>query len=148
MTENTPTQPTALPKAIRLIFEYDGDNVTLVSQHPVDMAVPGFNLRQPLQPGHYVEVRNAAGEALSSVPVRGAFTGSAEVFPENPAEPIVRVDVPRPRGAFDVVVSAPEGAERVAVLRVRPTPESLARGTAPAAPQPEELATFPLDRTN
>ncbi|MGV1010283.1 MAG: hypothetical protein ACOYBY_17045 [Dermatophilaceae bacterium] len=148
MTENNPTQPAGLHKTIRLIFEYDGDTVTLVSQHSVDMAVPGFNVRAPRQPGHYVEVRNAAGEALSSVPVRGAFTGSAEVFPENPAEPIVRVDVPRPHGAFDVVVSVPEEAERVALLRILPTSDSLARGAAPAAAQPEELATFPLDRTN
>jgi len=70
------------------------------------------------RPGHYVEARNAINEALSRVPVREALSGSAEVFPEEPGSPITRVDVAEPRGAFTVVLPAPETAEQVAVVRV------------------------------
>ena len=32
------------PAAVRLIFEYEGDQVRLVAQQRVDVAVPGFDL--------------------------------------------------------------------------------------------------------
>ena len=45
--------------AVRLIVEYDGDRLSLVSQQRVDMALPRPDVRgQPsLSPGHYAEVR-------------------------------------------------------------------------------------------
>ena len=48
--------------AVRLIFEYEGDDVRLVAQQPVDVAVPGFDLAQVPHPGHYVETRTAADD--------------------------------------------------------------------------------------
>lgn len=108
------------PAAVRLIFEYEGGQVRLVAQQRVDVVVPGLDLDvSPMpRPGHYVEARNAINEALSRVPVREALSGSAEVFPEEPGSPITRVDVAEPRGAFTVVLPAPETAEQVAVVRV------------------------------
>ena len=108
------------PAAVRLIFEYEGDEVRLVAQQRVDVVVPGLDLDvSPMpRPGHYVEARNAINEPLSRVPVREALSGSAEVFPEEPGSPITRVDVAEPRGAFTVVLPAPETAEQVAVVRV------------------------------
>ena len=52
-------QPT---RAVRLIFEYEGDRVRLVSEQPVEMAVTGFDLPQGLDPGYYVDARD--GENL------------------------------------------------------------------------------------
>jgi hypothetical protein len=148
---DTPEQ--AVTPAVRLIFEYDGDDVRLVSQQPVDVAVSGFDLAPAPAPGHYVELRGAANEPLSRVPVRGAFAASAEVFPEQHGEPITRVDVARPKGAFTVVVPAGPGAVRAALLQVMPPPEDAtarpaARVTAPGSGEPEvrELATFELTR--
>src|SRR5680860_777986 len=50
--------------AVRFIFEYEDDDVRLVSQQWVDVAVTGFDLaaRQAMAPGNYVEMRAADGE--------------------------------------------------------------------------------------
>jgi hypothetical protein len=145
-------QPRA--SAIRLIFEYEGDEVRLVSQQPVDMAVTGFDLTQVPHPGHYVESRDAGGEPLNRVPVREAFEASAEVFPEQPGDPITRIDVPEPRGAFTVVVPAAADAARVVLLQVLPGADPRAArpsgpATSPTAGEPQvvELAAFPLETT-
>lgn len=134
------------PSAVRLIFEYEGDEVRLVSQQAVDVAVTGFDLTRERQPGHYVEVRGARDETLSRVRVPTDLVASAEVFPEEPGQPIVRVDLPQARGAFTVVVPAAEGADHVSVVRVPavalPPGEAALRAEAPAAA--EELARFPL----
>jgi hypothetical protein len=143
-------EPPATP-AVRLIFEYDGDDVRLVSQQPVDVALTGFDLAGPVVPGHhYVETRSETDEALDRVPARGAFAASAEVFPEQPGEPITRVDVEKPQGAFTVVVPAGPNAVRAALVRVHAAggDERLAAATTPVEGEPEvvELASFPLDR--
>jgi hypothetical protein len=137
--------------AVRLIFEYDGDDVRLVSQQAVDVAVPGVDLAEVTHPGHYVETRNEENDPLSRVPVREAFSTSAEVFPQQPGEPITRVDVAKPRGAFTVVVPAGAEATRVALLHVRPPADTeaarpAARATTPTPGERQvvELATFPL----
>lgn len=138
-------------RTVRLIFSYDGDEVTLVSQQVVDMRPSGPFFGDPRTPGHYVEVRSAAGDLLAGAPAANAFTRSAEVFPENPEEPIVWVDVERPRGAFTVLVPAPETSAQVALVRVQaPSGPDAARaagpgGSAPAPAAPVVLATFPLD---
>jgi hypothetical protein len=136
------------PAAIRLIFEYEGDEVRLVSQQPVDVAVTGFDVARVARPGHYVETRSAAEEPLSRVRVREAFGRSAEVFPEEPGGAITRVDVEQPRGAFTVVVPAPAEADHVAVVELLPPAEPIdAREAAPARAAGEvvEMGTFPLD---
>lgn len=137
-------------RAIRLIFEYEGDEVRLVSQQPVDVAVSGFDLAQTPHPGHYVEARGRGNELLSRVPVREAFAESAEVFPEQPGEPITRVELPERRGAFTVVIPAREDAARVALVQVRPPGrERIPMGAAPTTPTPGEpeiveMASFEL----
>jgi hypothetical protein len=144
-TGSTPRSP-----AVRLIFEYDGDDVQLVAQQEVDVAVTGFDLSAAPAPGRYVEARGATDELLSRVPVREAFSTSAEVFPEEPGEPITRVDVDRPRGAFTVVVPAPQGADHVALVELRPPRREeapLAAGAtdeAPGEPEVVELGRFQL----
>jgi hypothetical protein len=137
--------------AVRLIFEFDGDEVRLVSQQPVDVAVPGFDLARVLHPGHYVETRDADNAPLSRVSIREAFAASAEVFPEDHGEPITRVDVAEPKGAFTVIVPASAAATQVALLHVRPPAEVHAErplggatSATPAQPEVSEIATFNL----
>ena len=93
--------------AMRLIFEYEGDEVRLVSQMPVDLLITGFDISRTQRAGYYVDTRDASGQTLARVPARNVFSTSAEVFPEQPGESITRVEVPTPRGAFTVVVPAP-----------------------------------------
>lgn len=134
--------------AVRLIFEYEGDEVRLVAQEPVDMAVPGFDLAPVPQAGHYVETRTADDEPLSRVPVREAFLTSAEVFPEEPGGAITRVDIAEPKGAFTVVVPATEAATQIALLRVeaRAEPREPGPPTAPTSPAGDEAAVVELGR--
>ena len=156
-------QPNVQPPApaTRLIFEYDGDTVTLVSQQPVDMVVTGADLSQVAAAGTYVDARDAANRTLVRVHARGLSEGSAEVFPEKHGEPIVRIDVARPRGAFTVVLPAHQAAERVSVVRVQATvaprdtalrPQNEAATAtagstaAPRTLQTTELASFALQR--
>ena len=147
MNDTSQPMPTL---AMRLIFEYEGDQVRLVSQQPVDVAITGFDIARTQHPGYYVDTRDAAGRTLARVPARDAFSASAEVFPEQPGEPITRVDVANPTGAFTVVVPAPEGADHVTVVRVAPaTPEAVlpasrATSAVPGGPEVTELARFPL----
>lgn len=137
--------------AIRLIFEYEGDQIRLISQQRVDVAIPGHKLPQEAQEGKFVEVRNAARDPISRVRIADSLGASAEVFPEQPGEPITRVDVERPKGAFTVVVPAPEEAREVAVVQLTPPPPGVLRvsagTTSPHAGEPEsrELAAFPLE---
>ena len=131
-------------QAVRLIFEYDGDSVRLVSQQPVDVVVTGIDPAPVHPPGIYVDTRDAAGATLTRVAAPGALAESVEVYPEQPGEPIRRVDVTRPSGAFTVVVPAPATASRVAVVRVATGPPA-APGQVGAAAAVTDLATFPLE---
>jgi hypothetical protein len=132
---------TESPQAVRLIFEYEGDEVRLVSQQPVDMAVVSPSPGKGEQVGNYLETRDAAGTRIARIPVLGAFQDSAEVFPENPGDPITRVDV-EPKGAFTVVVPASEAVENVVLLRVSPPRQMLGID----GNKIQELGAFRLER--
>jgi hypothetical protein len=150
MSTNSETQEPNPTRAVRLIFEYEGDRVRLVSEQPVDMAVTGFELSTVSVPGYYVDSRDAENRTLARVRARGAFETSMEVFPEKPGDPITRIDVPQARGAFTVVVPAPERTDHVTILRlVGAECESSAPGAREALPEagpPEQidLVSFPV----
>ena len=147
----TPTNNMSAPEpvqSVRLIFEYEGDKVRLVSQQVVDMAVTGFDLPQTDQLAYHVEARDVNDKTLARVPARNAMQQSVEVFPEHPGEPITRHDVPVPKGAFTVVVPAPAAAHHVTLVQVvtgKPA-EGLAQGVVAPPPKPEviDLVSFPL----
>jgi hypothetical protein len=143
-------QPSARAAGVRLIFEYEGDTVRLVSQVPVDVDVASFSAAEASS-AHFVETRNDQGAVLTRVPVHGAFVQSAEVFPEDHTQEITRVET-ESRGAFTVLVPAQDGAVRVAVMRVAtprldvPPGGGQSPSPTPDAAQDVELGTFPLER--
>lgn len=129
------------PQAVRFIFEFEGDQVRLVSQQNVNVAVTGFDLRGKRAPGDYVELRGAEG-ALSAVPIRAGMGASVEVFPE-PGQQFAHTEVAHPKGAFTVVVPAPKGTQQVAVVRVAPPVGARpGPGEAPRPLESKDLATF------
>lgn len=137
-------------QAVRLIFEYQGDQVRLVTQQPVEMVVTGFDITQVSQPGYYIDTRNANDQTLTRVPARSVFDTSVEVFPEQPGEPITRTDMAMPQGAFTVVVPVTNGASHVTLVHIAPgadAPMSGSRATSPVPGSPEvtDLASFPLE---
>lgn len=150
MSMSDAAQP-APRRAVRLIFEYEGEEVRLVTQQPVEMAIPGFDIARVERAGYYVDARDEADHTLARVPARNAMDTSTEVFPEQPGEPITRIEVSEPQGAFTVVVPAPEGADHVTVVRVAPgrpeapMPGSRATSAVPGSPEVTDLTSFPLE---
>ena len=84
MAMNDSSQP-APTRAMRLIFEYEGNQVRLVSQQPVEMAITGSDIAQVEQPGYYVDTRDARDRTLARVPARNAFSASVRFSPKSPA---------------------------------------------------------------
>ena len=97
MSTSEPTQA-AQTYAVRLIHEYEGDRVRLVAQQLVEIAITGFDIARVKHPDYYVDTRDEADWTLARAPAREAFAASAEVFPEQPGEPISRIGVVEPRG--------------------------------------------------
>jgi hypothetical protein len=137
-------------RAMRLIFEYEGDQVRLVSQQPVEMAITGFDIARSERSAYYIDTRDAKGQTLARVRARGAFSTSTEVFPERSGDPITRVDAAEARGAFTVVVPVPDNADHVTVVRMTTglSEQSVvaSRATSPVSGGSEisDLASFPL----
>ena len=96
MPTNDSSQSELMP-AVRLIFEYEGDQVRLISQQSVEMAITGFDISSAEQSGYYVDTRDSQDATLARIPVRNAFSASLEVFPENRNEQITRIDVEMPK---------------------------------------------------
>lgn len=136
-------------RAVRLLFARDGDDLSLVSQTVVDVAVPALDTSVSPAPGHYLEVRDGENTSLGRIRLSEPFTRTIEVFPETAGEPITRVDQAG-QGAFSVLVAAPPPARNVALVRLSSTSAgpSVPGTTAqlvPAAPDVTEIATFALD---
>ncbi len=144
------TSPAPQPRSMRLIFEYDGDNVRLVMQQPVDLPATDVAASQTPQAGYFVDTRDASGRTLARVAARGAFPDSVEVFPERQGEPITRMPVDRPRGAFTIIVPVPQDADHVRVVQVTPPQGDATQPTIRSTVQPlgaaqeREIARFPL----
>ena len=132
-------------KAIRLIFEYEGEVVRLISQQPVEMAVAGSDISELDPAVHYIDTRDAAGKTLARVKARGAFSTSAEVFPEQAGEPITRVDIPTPKGAFTVVLPITDNADHFTLVKIAPGVQAPgARDLRVPQPVATDMASFPL----
>lgn len=122
------------PRSLRLIFEYDGDRVDLVSRQPVDMLAPSS---EPLDDfanrlGSWVELRDPEGVALHRQVLHDPVGASTEVFSPDPGESLRRVARTREKGAFTVVVPDLPRADHVAfVADVAPLMGARAEGAAP-----------------
>jgi hypothetical protein len=133
------------PRSLRLIFEYDGDRVDLVSRQPVDMAAPSS---EPLDEianrlGFWVELRDPEGAALHRQVLHDPVGASTEVFSPDPTESLRRVERTRQKGAFTVVVPDLPSADSVAfVADLGPLLGAQAEGAAP--PPERRVLRFPL----
>jgi|tagenome__1003787_1003787.scaffolds.fasta_scaffold19148882_2 hypothetical protein len=137
-------------RAVRLVFEHDGDTVRLVAELPVEGAAAHSDAGAVPGRGHYVELQARDGALLSRVAVPDAFPDTVEVFPETAGDPILRVPAQR-TGTFTTVVGVPQAAARVAVVRVSegagtagPAGGPLPGAAAPGAVERTELASFDL----
>ena len=139
-------QPPSPRRVVRLVFEYDGDQVRLVAQQPVEMTAAADDAEPVDRPGFYVDARDSSERTLARVAARGAFSGTREVFPERHDQPITRMDVAERKGAFTVTVPAPAPTDHVTLVQlVRRAPVADARADAPPEPPAAvDLVSFPL----
>lgn len=108
----------ASPRAVRLTFTYEGDDVQLVSRQPVEMVV------QPTDPvsgqeaelGSWVEVRSGQEATLYRRVVHDPFRHDTEVFSPDPQQSVSRAPLDVAAGTFSVVVPELAEADHVALL--------------------------------
>lgn len=130
-------------RAIRLIFEYEGDSLRLVKEQPVEMIVAEADPSGARPPGYYLDARDATERTLARVAARGAFGASAEVFPERHEDPIQRIDVEQPRGAFTVTLPAIDAADHVTMVRIVEAADRTV-GSERVQPRVIDVASFKL----
>ena len=134
----------ALPRAVRLTFTYEGEEVRLVSRQPVEMIVPptdklsGYEGEQ----GFWVEVRTSQDETLHRRVMEDPLRQDVEVFSPDPEQSVSRRPVEKPSGSFSMVVPDFDEADHVALMSSG-APSAAARGVSPeeAARAPSGSAT-------
>jgi hypothetical protein len=109
-------------RAIRLVFEYEGDEVRLVSQARIEKVLPQTDQSADASEsrGTWSEVRDADGVTLDRRVLVDPMPRDAEVFPEQLGEEIGREPIEHPSGVFTVLVPDLAGADHVAVLSNAP----------------------------
>jgi hypothetical protein len=130
-------------KALRLIFRFEGKDVRLVSQTPVEKILPPTD---PLseyegEQGFWVEVRSRQDETLHRRVMHDPLQQDLEVFSPDSERSVFRAPVETPSGIFTVLVPDLDEADHVALMSSTTT----ARGREAAAGGPAtELARFSL----
>lgn len=129
--------------AIRLIFEYEGDQIRLISQQEVDAAVPEGDATSDFQheSGFWLEVRSADNNVLHRRIMQDPTSSFPEVFAEE-GKTITRAETPIKKGAFTIIVPNIATSDHVAFIRSGPRAgiEALTETTAPM----REIARFSL----
>ncbi|WP_171163536.1 hypothetical protein [Streptomyces sp. I05A-00742] len=125
--------------AVRLIFEYAGPDIRLVSRQQVEAAPPPSD---PIEEerdvqGFWVELRDAEQRPLYRRVMHPPVRHDAEVFSDDPERSIARVPVEEPRGAFAVLVPDLGDADHIALVSSPLTP-------GPSIAPATEVARFTL----
>jgi hypothetical protein len=107
-----------VPRAIRLVFEYEGDDVTLVERHrlakrpwPPHALVPREDER-----GYWVQLSDGEGRPLYRRIIHDPIQRTLEVVGGAPNESLTRIPVDEVRGRFSVVVPDIPAARSVALF--------------------------------
>ncbi|EME97960.1 hypothetical protein J7W19_28285 [Streptomyces mobaraensis NBRC 13819 = DSM 40847] len=138
----------AAPAAVRLIFEYEGPDIRLVSRQRVDAAPPPTDDLTGPHPtaatagesevkGFWVEVRDGRQRPLYRRVMHPPVRHDAEVFSDDAERSLARVPVDEPKGTFAVLVPEIEGADHVALVSSPLTP-------GPTVAAAAEVARFSL----
>ena len=134
-----------MPQAMRLTFSYQGDQVKLVSQQPVDMTVPpsdpvkGYEQHK----GFWAEVKGDQDKTLFRRVLHNPTRNDAEVFSDDPEQSISREPAPKRKGVFVVVVPHTEKGHEVTLSRSAGEPEVGPEGTPRGMTAMRSLATGP-----
>ena len=137
---NIQPQPAQPGPVRRLTFEYDGDQIRLVSEQHVRMIVPPAPPPEQADAlgGFQVLLRDQQDQPVLRFSRTNPIRHDAEVFsPPGADQSIARVPVDRPKGSFVLLVPDVPGAR---TLELVGTPAS----AAALREQPRSLARFAL----
>jgi hypothetical protein len=133
------------PKAVRLTFSYQGDQVKLVSQQPVEMTVPpsdplkGYEAHK----GFWAELKSDQDKTLFRRVLHNPTRNDAEVFSDDPEQSISREPAPKRKGVFVVVVPHTEKGHEVTLSRSSGAPDIELEGAPKGMAAMRSLATGP-----
>lgn len=106
------------PRAVRLVFDYAGGEVRLISRQPVEMVVPPTDpvSGQEAESGSWVEVRSGGEATLYRRVIPGLFRADTEVFSPDPQRSVTRAPLDAPAGTVSVIVPELDEADHIALL--------------------------------
>jgi hypothetical protein len=135
----------ASPRAVRLTFSYQGDQVKLVSQQPVEMTVPPSDPLKGYEEhkGFWAELKSDQDKTLYRSVLHNPTRNDAEVFSDDPEQSISREPAPKRKGVFVVVVPHTEKGHEVTLSRSTGQPDIEAEGAPKGMAAMRSLATGP-----
>src|SRR3954467_6027076 len=119
-------------QAWRLVFAYDGENLTLTSTQRLTKRVPPGREAGPGRRGRFVELRGPDREVLYRRAVDHLIPATVEYPTGDPEQPLGRAAAPR-RGEVIIFVPAEPDARSVAIVAVDRPVSSGRRKTAKSA---------------
>jgi hypothetical protein len=130
---------------MRLTFSYQGDQVKLVSQEPVEMTVPPSDPLQGYEQhkGFWAELKSDQDKTLFRRVLHNPTRNDAEVFSDDPEQSISRAPAPKRKGMFVVVVPHTEKGRDVTLSRSTGNPDLEAAGAPKGMAAMRSLATGP-----
>jgi hypothetical protein len=139
---------TKTARSVRLIFEYDGDQIRLIKQQEVDMAPPPGDAKSFLaqESGFWLEVRNVGMQVLHRQIMRDPIATHPEVFSDGGGKTIARSNEPSRKGAFTVVVPESPDNDHLAFVRANPAARSVAEKKLLSAAPTGEIARFSIKK--
>lgn len=130
MNEDERTPPEKQPRrSVRLVFEYRGDQIELLSRQRVAMVAPAPQrlTPRPNQRGLWVELRGRDDQPLYRRNVGDPIQHDIEA-PADDGEQLTRVRVAESQGRFTIVVPELNGVRTVSLvggLTTQPEPEAV-----------------------
>jgi hypothetical protein len=136
------------PKAVRLIFEYDGNQIRLIKQQAVEMMPPPSDAKADFarDAGFWLELRSAGMQVLHRQIMRDPIASHPEVFSNEPGKTVSRSNEPSTKGAFTVVIPDTADSDHLAFVRANPLARSAAEKRLFSSTPTGEIARFSLRR--
>lgn len=133
------------PKAVRLTFSYQGEEVKLISQQPVEMTVPPSDPLEGYEQhkGFWAELKSDKDKTLFRRVLHNPTRNDAEVFSDDPEQSISREPAPKRTGVFVVVVPDTDKGHEVTLSRSSEQPDIESAGAPKGMAAMRSLATGP-----
>ena len=106
--------------SVRFIFEYEGNQIRLVSRQEINVEPPRSDPKTAPaeQVGFWLEVRDAKLQVLHRQIMHDPVMTHPEVFSDESGKTIVRSEVAAQKGAFSVVIPRIAGGDHLAFIRM------------------------------